>query len=112
MEYTNTHEKERKTMELGGKKVLVVGTGISGVAATELLIKKEIDCLLLDGNKDLDRDKLYAKSPMLRNVPLILGELSEEIMEDVDVAVLSPGVPTDLPMVNNIASIIASCFFS
>ena len=87
-------------MQLEGKKVLVVGTGISGIAATELLIKKEIDCILFDGNKDLDTDKLYAKSPILRNVPLILGELSKEMMEDIDVAVLSPGVPTDLPMVN------------
>lgn len=87
-------------MQLEGKKVLVVGTGISGIAATELLIKKQIDCLLFDGNKDLDRDKLYAKNPALRNVPLILGELSEEIMKDIDVAVLSPGVPTDIPMIN------------
>ena len=89
-----------ETMQLEGKKVLVVGTGISGIAATELLIKKEIDCILFDGNKDLDTDKLYAKSPILRNVPLILGELSKDMMEDIDVAVLSPGVPTDLPMVN------------
>ena len=30
-------------MQLEGKKVLVVVTGISGISATELLIKKEID---------------------------------------------------------------------
>ena len=44
--------------------------------------------------------KLYEKSEVLRQVPLILGEISEAEMEQFDVVVLSPGVPTDLPMVN------------
>ena len=38
-------------MKLEGKKVLVVGTGISGIAATELLIKKE-DSKELKNNVD------------------------------------------------------------
>jgi len=87
-------------MKLEGKKILVVGTGISGIAATELLLKKNIKVVLFDGNKDLDTAKLYEKSPLLRDVPLILGELSEEQMKEFEVVVLSPGVPTDLPMVN------------
>ncbi len=87
-------------MNLTDKKVLVVGTGISGIAATELLVGQKIDTVLFDGNKDLDREKLYAKSEVLRQVPLLLGELTEEDMEQFDVVVLIPGVPTDLPMVN------------
>ena len=87
-------------MRLDGKKVLVVGTGVSGVAATELLLSQNIDVVLYDGNKALDTEKLYAKNEVLREVPLILGELSEEQLESLDVVVLSPGVPTDLPMVN------------
>ena len=87
-------------MNLDGKKVLVVGTGISGIAAAELLIKKNIQTTVFDGNKDLDIEKLYAKSENLKSIPLILGELSEEQMKEFDVTVLSPGVPTDLPMVN------------
>ena len=87
-------------MNLADKKVLVVGTGISGIAATELLVGQKIDTVLYDGNKDLDKEKLYAKSEVLRQVPLLLGEISEDEMEQFDVVVLSPGVPTDLPMVN------------
>ncbi len=87
-------------MNLTDKKVLVVGTGISGIAATELLVGQKIDTVLFDGNKDLDREKLFAKSDILRQVPLMLGDISEEDMEQFDVVVLSPGVPTDLPMVN------------
>lgn len=87
-------------MNLNEKNVLVVGTGISGVAAAELLIKQNIKTALFDGNKELDVEKLYAKSEVLKQIPLILGELTEEQIQSFDVAVLSPGVPTDLPMVN------------
>lgn len=87
-------------MNLEDKNVLVVGTGISGVAATELLVGQKINTVLFDGNKDLDKEKLYEKNEVLRQVPLILGELTDEEMEQFDVVVLSPGVPTDLPMVN------------
>lgn len=86
-------------MNLDDKKVLVVGTGISGVAATELLQKKGIAVTLFDGNKELDKESLFSKNPSISGVPIILGELTEEDMKAIDVAVLSPGVPTDLPMV-------------
>ena len=52
-------------MELEGKKVLVAGTGISGIAATELLVNKGINTVLFDGKKELDTDKLYEKSEIL-----------------------------------------------
>ncbi len=87
-------------MRLDDKKVLVVGTGISGIAAAELLIEQNIETILFDGNIDLDVEKLYEKSKVLKQIPLILGELTKEQAENIDVAVLSPGVPTDLPMVN------------
>ena len=89
-------------MILDGKKVLVVGTGKSGIAATELLLKKKIDTVLFDGNSQLDKEKLYSSNPLLKQVPLILGEMTPEDMEEIDVAVLSPGVPTDLPMVSDL----------
>ena len=87
-------------MKIEEHKILVVGTGISGIAATELLLEKNADVALFDGNKELDTQKLYEKSPVLRNVPLILGELEEEQMKAFSIAVLSPGVPTDIPMVH------------
>ena len=87
-------------MYLDDKNVLVVGTGISGIAAAELLIEQKIETALFDGNKELDVEKLYAKSEVLRQIPLLLGDLTEEQASQFDVAVLSPGVPTDLPMVN------------
>lgn len=86
-------------MNLENCKVLVVGTGKSGIAAAELLMEKKIDTVLFDGNKNLDLDKLYEKAPSLKDMPILLGDLTEEEYGSFDVAVLSPGVPTDLPMV-------------
>lgn len=86
-------------MNLTGKKVLVVGSGISGIAATELLKKKGIETILFDGKKDLDVTGLKEKSSVFADVKIILGELLEEDMADLDLVVLSPGVPTDLPMI-------------
>ncbi|MBR3770581.1 MAG: UDP-N-acetylmuramoyl-L-alanine--D-glutamate ligase [Lachnospiraceae bacterium] len=87
-------------MDFTGKRVLVVGSGISGVAATELLKKEQIEVVLFDGNKNLDIEALKQKAPIFSDVEIILGELSETVMDTIDLVVLSPGVPTDLPMVN------------
>ena len=72
-------------MSLQGKKVLVVGTGKSGIAATELLCANGIDTVLFDGNKELDSKTLYEKAPKLKEVPLILGDLTDEQSDEFDV---------------------------
>lgn len=87
-------------MELTGKKVLVAGSGVSGVAAAELLLKKKTDVILFDGNTGLDIGEFKEKHPALADVEILLGELAKEDMARIDLAVLSPGIPTDLPMVN------------
>ena len=76
-----------------------MGAGKSGIAASELLLDKKIETVLYDGNKDLDVEKLYEKAPKLKGMPVLLGELTDEQLRAFDVAVLSPGVPTDLPVV-------------
>ena len=46
-------------MKIEEKKVLVVGTGISGIAAAKLLLEKKIDTVLFDANKELDIEKFH-----------------------------------------------------
>ena len=82
--------------------MLVVGSGKSGVAAAELLRKKGITFVLFDGNKDLDVTALIEKNPVFAGAEILLGELAPEDMARIDLVVLSPGVPTDLPMVNEL----------
>ena len=52
------------------KRYIVVGTGKSGIAATELCAQMAIDTVLFDGNKELDSKTLYEKAPKLKEVPL------------------------------------------
>ena len=89
-------------MSFEEKKVLVVGTGKSGVAATELLLKEKVQTVLFDANKELDTKEFFEKNLSLNGVSLILGDLSDEQIKQFDIAVLSPGVPTDIPMVNRL----------
>lgn len=86
-------------MDLKGKKVLVFGTGKSGIAAAQLLTKYEAELILFDGNIELDIAELKHKLQGVTNYRAILGELPERELHTLDLAVLSPGVPTDLPMV-------------
>ncbi|MBO5461266.1 MAG: UDP-N-acetylmuramoyl-L-alanine--D-glutamate ligase, partial [Ruminococcus sp.] len=91
-------------MDFKEKKVLVFGSGISGTAASHLLIDAGAEVVLYDGNTALDKEKV--KNTILGDVKdcgqveVILGELSQEVIDTLDLTVMSPGVPTDLPVVN------------
>lgn len=82
-------------MDFTGKRVLVVGTGVSGVAAIRLLAAKGAKPVVFEGNEKADREQICAKIPDSIRYDLIIGKLPEEVMDTLDLAVLSPGVPTD-----------------
>ena len=95
-------------MELNGKKVLVFGSGISGEAAAVLLDRKGADIVLYDGNEKLDADRIkseisekaaQAGGHPTGTVSVVLGEFPETMLDELDLTVMSPGVPTDLPVV-------------
>lgn len=86
-------------MDFTDKRVLVVGTGVSGVAAIRLLAAKGAKPVVLEGTDKADREQIRAKIPESITYDLIIGNLPEEVMDTLDLAVLSPGVPTDLPFV-------------
>lgn len=92
---------ERK-MKLRDKTFLVVGTGISGISAVKLLKKKDADIILYDSNSRLDCNEIKRKLPKNLEFDLVLGELPQSVIDRVDIAVLSPGVPTDLPFVQEL----------
>lgn len=91
-------------MNVKDKKVLVFGSGISGVAASQLLLNEGAQVVLYDGNTSLDvediKKQILGDSQDAGQVEVILGELSEEVMDTLVLTVMSPGVPTDLPIVN------------
>lgn len=92
-------------MELQGKKVIVIGTGISGIAAAELLKDNGIEFVIYDGNDKLTETDIRAKSLAFDTCQVIIGDMPLEQMEQFSYAILSPGVPTDLPMINQMRDI-------
>ena len=83
------------------KKVLVFGSGISGIGACRLLEQVGKEVILYDGNASLCADKIREQLGSAQSVEIVLGELSEEVIDSLELVVMSPGVPTDLPIVNH-----------
>lgn len=84
------------------KKCLVIGSGVSGVGSAGLLEHIGADVILYDSNAELTAEALRDKLPAGSRASCIAGELPEEILKTVDTVVLSPGVPTDIPLVNSL----------
>ena len=93
------NEKGNITM-LNGQKCLVVGSGISGIGSVELLEHFGADVYFYDSNDKLTIEELQKKLPDGSKAKCITGELPGEIEEIIEIGVLSPGVPTDIPLVN------------
>ena len=89
-------------MELKGKRALVIGAGKSGIAGGKLLKDKGAVVTLYDGTEKLSAEKLKEQAPYLADCEIVIGEWKEELLKGTDVAVISPGVPTDLPFVKQI----------
>lgn len=86
-------------MEVKNKKVLVFGLGISGIGAGKILEAHGADVVLYDGNQKLTEEKVRKQLGEDSNAKIVIGEFPEEILENLDMTVLSPGVPTDLPVI-------------
>ena len=87
-----------------GKKVLVFGSGISGIGASKLLEQVGKEVILYDGNAMLDVTKIREQLGDSSKTEIVLGELAEEIINELELVVMSPGVPTDLPIVQQLCS--------
>ena len=87
-------------MELKDEKVLVFGTGLSGIGAAALLYKKGAEPVIYDGNVKTEPEQV--KEKLGKDIParILIGDLPEEVLDELDLAVLSPGVPIDIPAVN------------
>lgn len=88
-------------MDLKGKRVLVFGSGKSGIGAAELLGQVGACPVLYDGNPDLDKEAVLHKTASIKETDIYAGGPPEEVQKSLDLAVLSPGVPTDLPLVKS-----------
>lgn len=79
-------------MNLQGKKVCVFGAKKSGMSAAGLLLKVGACPFIYDENDKLKPEKFQ----------VITGEFPKKLLSEIELVVLSPGVPTDLPVVEKL----------
>ncbi len=86
-------------MDLQNKTVLVIGTGRSGIGAAGLLVKAGANTILFDSNEKLDVEALKEKTAGISSLQIVTGTLPAGLEEQVELLVISPGVPIDSDMV-------------
>lgn len=84
---------------MSDQKVLVAGTGKSGIAAAKVLLEMGGEVVLYDGNKELDPEKIKANFEDGTKVSVVLGELTRPDLLGVELSIISPGIPLDAPFV-------------
>ena len=86
-------------MDWKTQKVLVAGSGKSGIGATNLLKKVGAEVIIYDGNDKLKEEDVLNKLENKEDVKVILGELEDSVINEIDMMVLSPGIAIDAPFV-------------
>ena len=82
-------------MEIAGRKALVLGAGRSGIASAKFLIERGAIVALHD-KKPIESWSEEARSLKESNkVGLIDGQLPSWLLDQIDLVVISPGVPTN-----------------
>lgn len=90
-------------IDIKDKRVIVVGTGKSGIGSAVLLEKNGALPVIYDGNEKTDieavRASLREKLGCETTAVIYTGEFPKEITNGIELAVLSPGVPVDADFV-------------
>lgn len=82
------------------QKILVAGSGKSGIAASRMILKTGDEVVLYDSNDALKKDELLSQFGETDKISVILGELKKEDLKDISICVISPGIPLDAPFVS------------
>lgn len=81
-------------MNFKGDKVVVVGTGVSGIGAAKLLAKNEAKVVLYDANEKVSKKDVSAKLKDVM-VDIEIGTDFAKVLLGAKLLVISPGVPID-----------------
>ena len=84
-------------------KVIVAGTGKSGIAATNLLGKIGSEVILYNSDENTNFDAVAKELETGFEVEFLCGDISVDYYKDnhIDVLVLSPGIPLEMDFVKN-----------
>jgi UDP-N-acetylmuramoylalanine--D-glutamate ligase len=84
---------------MGNKHYLIFGIARSGISLIKYLASKGFVVTATDKK---DREELGEVYDILKGLPvcMVLGEHPDNIIDGVDVIIMSPGVPGDIPIIN------------
>ncbi len=84
---------------------MVAGTGVSGIAAANLLLAQGGEVVLYDSNADLNTKEIRSKFNKNARIRVVVGELKMSDLVGVTLCIISPGIPLDAPFVRKIESV-------
>src|SRR5687767_13039767 len=82
-------------MEIAGRKSLVLGAGKSGVEAARFLAERGATVALHDKKPVAEWSEVARSLKTEHNVGSIDGQIPSWLLDQVDLVVISPGVPTN-----------------
>ena len=82
------------------QKILVAGSGKSGIAASRMILKTGDEVVLYDSNDSLKEEELLSQFEEGDQISVLLGELKKEALNDISLCVISPGIGLDAPFVS------------
>jgi UDP-N-acetylmuramoylalanine--D-glutamate ligase len=86
-------------MDLKGKAVLVVGLARSGVSAAKLLDVQGAKVIVSDRKNETEIPDIVDELKKSTDCSFFLGNDPDELVNQVDLIVISPGVPVDSPFI-------------
>lgn len=88
-------------MDLADKKILLVGLAKTGVSVIKCLNKLGSHVVVNDIKTEEDLKDILKELETLNNVEYILGSHPQDV-KNIDMVVVSPGVPLDLPFIEKL----------
>ena len=86
-------------------KVLVAGCGISGIGAARMLLAAGKSVILYDGNDKKNKEEIRAQvadNSSDETLSIVLGTLTQDVIDQSEYCVISPGIPTDIAFVEEL----------
>ena len=78
--------------------MLIIGMGLSGIGAARLLREEGARVMIVEKREDEEKER-EASRLLKEGIGVILGPHPENIIENQELIVVSPGVSLDIPLI-------------
>lgn len=79
-------------------RILVIGSGKSGISSANLLLRNHAQIAIYDGNDTLTPDDIRARSDLFGDIEVYIKDMTDEEIASFDHVVVSPGVSMESPL--------------